>query len=114
NAIRYTPAGGTIRIRLCSLPGGGAALEVQDSGYGIPATHLPRLTERFYRVSTSRSRESGGTGLGLAIVKHVLNLHQARLEVRSQVGRGRRVACHFTADRVRTRENGGPLLEKHA
>lgn len=114
NAIRYTPAGGTIRIRLCRLPGGGAALEVQDSGYGIPATHLPRLTERFYRVSTSRSRESGGTGLGLAIVKHVLNLHQARLEVRSEVGRGSMFACHFTADRVRTRENGGPMLEKHA
>src|SRR5690606_1013079 len=70
NAVRYTPAGGSIRLRLARSDDGGAVLSVRDSGYGIPATHLPRLTERFYRVSASRSRESGGTGLGLAIVKH--------------------------------------------
>ena len=66
----------------------------------IPAAHLPRITERFYRVSTSRSRESGGTGLGLSIVKHVLSLHQARLEIRSEVGRGSEFACHFGPERV--------------
>src|SRR5690606_26401763 len=65
NAVRYTPAGGTVTIRF-ARDGAGAVLAVSDSGYGIPASHLPRLTERFYRVSTSRSRESGGTGLGLA------------------------------------------------
>lgn len=104
NAVRYTPAGGRITIRYAPLPGGGVALSVQDTGYGIPAAHLPRITERFYRVSTSRSRESGGTGLGLAIVKHVLHLHQARLEIESEVGAGSRFACHFTAERVRARD----------
>ncbi|RNF84917.1 phosphate regulon sensor histidine kinase PhoR [Montanilutibacter psychrotolerans] len=106
NAVRYTPAGGSIRI-VFRRDGDGVSLEVTDSGYGIPAGHLPRLTERFYRVSTSRSRESGGTGLGLAIVKHVLNLHQARLEVASEVGRGSTFSCHFGAERLRTRETTG-------
>ena len=103
NAVRYTPAGGAIRIAL-RRDGAGAVLAVSDSGYGIPATHLPRLTERFYRVSTSRSRESGGTGLGLAIVKHVLGLHQARLSIDSEVGRGSTFACVFGTERVRPRE----------
>ncbi|HRO27925.1 MAG TPA: phosphate regulon sensor histidine kinase PhoR [Luteimonas sp.] len=103
NAVRYTPAGGTITIRF-EREGTGAVLSVRDSGYGIPAAHLPRLTERFYRVSTSRSRESGGTGLGLAIVKHVLNLHHARLEIASEVGRGSVFSCHFGARRVQQRE----------
>jgi two-component system, OmpR family, phosphate regulon sensor histidine kinase PhoR len=101
NAIRYTPAGGDIRIRFSSEGDGGTRLSVEDTGYGIPATHLPRITERFYRVSTSRSRESGGTGLGLSIVKHVLNLHQARLEIESEVGRGSRFTCRFGRERVR-------------
>ncbi|HEV8693351.1 MAG TPA: phosphate regulon sensor histidine kinase PhoR [Lysobacter sp.] len=110
NAIRYTPAGGHITIRFRNdrpeRPNAtpGVALEVVDTGYGIPAAHLPRITERFYRVSTSRSRESGGTGLGLSIVKHVLNLHQARLEIASDVGRGSTFSCHFGAERVRSRE----------
>ncbi len=103
NAIRYTPAGGSIDIRFAGEPGG-VALSVRDSGYGIPAAHLPRITERFYRVSTSRSRESGGTGLGLAIVKHVLNLHQARLGIQSAVGQGSTFSCHFGADRAIARE----------
>lgn len=103
NAVRYTPAGGSIHVRF-AREGDGAVLAVEDSGVGIPAAHLPRLTERFYRVSTSRSRESGGTGLGLAIVKHVLGLHQARLEIRSEVGRGSTFACHFGASHVRARE----------
>src|SRR5688572_29061803 len=105
NAIRYTPAGGTIRIRFRPEGKGAVLLEVIDSGYGIPAAHLPRITERFYRVSTSRSRESGGTGLGLSIVKHVLNLHQARLEITSEVGRGSTFSCHFGAERVRPRDD---------
>ncbi len=104
NAVRYTPAGGRIRIEFRRDAGGGAVLAVADTGYGIPAAHLPRLTERFYRVSTSRSRETGGTGLGLAIVKHVLGLHQARLSIESEVGRGSTFACVFGAERVRPRE----------
>ncbi len=104
NAIRYTPAGGSIKIRFSSERDGGTRLSVEDTGYGIPDAHLPRITERFYRVSTSRSRESGGTGLGLSIVKHVLNLHQARLEIESEVGRGSRFACRFGRERVRARD----------
>ncbi len=105
NATRYTPAGGSIGIRFAP-DGDGVVLSVEDTGYGIPASHLPRITERFYRVSTSRSRESGGTGLGLSIVKHVLNLHQARLDIDSEVGRGSRFACHFGRERLRSREHG--------
>jgi two-component system phosphate regulon sensor histidine kinase PhoR len=104
NAVRYTPTGGSIRIEFAPGDDGGATLSVTDTGFGIPAVHVPRLTERFYRVSTSRSRESGGTGLGLAIVKHVLVLHQARLQIDSEVGRGSRFACIFGAARVRPRE----------
>ena len=114
NAVRYTPAGGAITIAFARDAHGGATLTVQDSGYGIPAAHLPRITERFYRVSTSRSRESGGTGLGLSIAKHVLQLHQARLQVASEVGRGSTFSCHFTADRVRDRAADAPALARTA
>ena len=110
NAVRYTPAGGSIAIHFASEAGGGVALSVRDSGYGIPAAHLPRITERFYRVSTSRSRESGGTGLGLAIVKHILQLHQARLGIESEVGRGSTFTCHFGAERVHPRDQATPSL----
>ncbi|WP_294065266.1 phosphate regulon sensor histidine kinase PhoR [Silanimonas sp.] len=103
NAVRYTPVEGRIDVRFERLPDGGAVLAVQDTGYGIPAQHLPRLTERFYRVSTSRARESGGTGLGLSIAKHVLNLHGARLEISSEVGRGSRFACVFGPESVMPR-----------
>ncbi|MHC9085533.1 phosphate regulon sensor histidine kinase PhoR [Luteimonas sp. RIT-PG2_3] len=103
NAVRYTPAGGQITIRFAPDGQGGVALSVRDTGYGIPASHLPRITERFYRVSNSRSRESGGTGLGLAIAKHVLNLHQARLDIHSQVGQGSCFSCHFGAERTSAR-----------
>lgn len=105
NAVRYTPAGGNIRIGFNLEDTGGAVMWVRDTGYGIPASHLPRLTERFYRVSTSRSRELGGTGLGLAIVKHVLQLHQAHLSVESEVGEGSLFACHFPPDRVLERDH---------
>jgi len=109
NAVRYTPAGGAVGIRF-ERDGDGAVLRVSDTGYGIPAAHLPRITERFYRVSTSRTRESGGTGLGLSIVKHVLNLHQARLEIQSEVGRGSTFSCHFGAERVHARDHAVPLF----
>jgi hypothetical protein len=76
-------------------------MSVEDTGIGIDSRHVPRITERFYRVDTSRSRETGGTGLGLAIVKHVLTHHQARLDVTSEPGRGSRFAAVFPARRVR-------------
>lgn len=99
NAVRYTPDGGRIVLRWeCDENGG--RMTVSDTGPGIPAQHLPRLTERFYRVSTSRSRESGGTGLGLSIVKHVLMLHQAHLEIHSEVGVGSRFVCVFGPERL--------------
>ena len=99
NAVRYTPAGGRITLRWESDASGGR-LSVIDTGQGIPAQHLPRLTERFYRVSTSRSRETGGTGLGLSIVKHVLQLHQARLEITSELGVGSAFSCVFGPERL--------------
>ncbi|HZW19392.1 MAG TPA: phosphate regulon sensor histidine kinase PhoR [Luteimonas sp.] len=109
NAVRYTPAGGHVAIVLARSEDGGATLSVRDSGYGIPATHLPRITERFYRVSTSRSRESGGTGLGLSIVKHILHLHQARLDIESEVGRGSVFTCRFGPGRVIARDRAGAV-----
>ena len=87
NAIRYTPEGGSIMLRWYAR-GGQQVFSVRDSGIGIPAQHISRLTERFYRVDSSRSRETGGTGLGLAIVKHIAMRHQATLEVFSEEGKG--------------------------
>lgn len=103
NAVRYTAPGGSITVTW-QLKDQGACFSVQDSGFGIPAEHIPRLTERFYRVSTSRSREKGGTGLGLSIVKHVLNLHQAKLHIESQVGVGSTFSCCFPAERLQARD----------
>lgn len=94
NALRYTPEGGRIRIGWQTVDGA-PVFSVTDSGVGIAAHHLPRLTERFYRVDTGRSRAAGGTGLGLAIVKHVLLRHDARLEIDSEPGKGSTFACHF-------------------
>lgn len=102
NAIKHTPDGTHIRIAW-RADGQGACFAVEDDGPGIPAEHLPRLTERFYRVDRARSRESGGTGLGLAIVKHVLNRHDARLTISSEVGRGSLFSCRFPAERKRSR-----------
>lgn len=99
NAVRYTPNQGRIRIGWCDM-GSGARYSVIDTGYGIAAEHIARLTERFYRVSSSRSRETGGTGLGLSIVKHVLSLHQAQLEIESAPGAGSSFHCEFPAARV--------------
>jgi len=105
NAVRYTPTGGTIALRW-AWHAEGAVFTVQDSGVGIPEQHLPRLTERFYRISTSRSRESGGTGLGLAIVKHVLESHQGRLEIESVIGQGSTFKCILPRARLRYRDSG--------
>jgi two-component system phosphate regulon sensor histidine kinase PhoR len=99
NAIRYTPEGGTILLRWFER-GGQSVFSVQDSGIGIAAQHIPRLTERFYRVDRSRSRETGGTGLGLAIVKHIAMRHQAKLEVTSEEGRGSTFALAFPPKRL--------------
>jgi two-component system phosphate regulon sensor histidine kinase PhoR len=87
NAVRYTPAGGRITFSWQEEEGG-LAFAVTDNGIGIPPEHIPRLSERFYRVDKGRSTSSGGTGLGLAIVKHVLARHQGSLQVRSDVGQG--------------------------
>jgi two-component system phosphate regulon sensor histidine kinase PhoR len=100
NAVRYTPEHGRIEISWQPAPDGGARFAVADTGHGIPAEHLPRITERFYRVSTSRSRETGGTGLGLSIVKHVLQLHHGQLAIESEVGVGSTFTCVFGAERV--------------
>lgn len=99
NAVQYTPEGGTIRMRWYA-DAEGAHFEVEDNGIGVPPTHIPRLTERFYRVDKGRSRATGGTGLGLAIVKHALHRHDGRLRVRSEVGVGSTFSCDFPAARV--------------
>jgi two-component system phosphate regulon sensor histidine kinase PhoR len=99
NAIRYTPAGGKITIgwerrddMLC--------FTCRDTGIGIAPEHIPRLTERFYRVDRGRSRNTGGTGLGLAIVKHILHRHQAQLCITSEPGKGSEFAVKFPATRI--------------
>ena len=100
NAIRYTPAGGTITLAWRVDENGTGMFAVSDSGIGIAPEHLPRLTERFYRIDRSRSRATGGTGLGLAIVKHVLLRHQATLEIASEPGKGSTFAVRLPARRV--------------
>jgi len=102
NAIRYTPERGTVRLRWHRTEDG-AAFDVEDTGIGIAPEHLPRLTERFYRVDRGRSRESGGTGLGLAIVKHALSRHGAALDIASRPGEGSRFTARFAGPRVKAR-----------
>ena len=107
NAVRYTPEGGSVRLSWAVNEDGSGRFCVRDTGIGIAPEHVPRLTERFYRVDRGRSRETGGTGLGLAIVKHVLTRHQCELRVSSEPGQGsefcvivparRIVACERTA-----------------
>jgi two-component system phosphate regulon sensor histidine kinase PhoR len=110
NAVRYTPAGGEVRLSW-RASGKGAEFAVEDSGPGIEAEHIPRLTERFYRIDRGRSRESGGTGLGLAIVKHALARHQATLEIESTPGKGSRFAAKFPARRVTAQRSVSPQLD---
>ncbi|MBI3917432.1 MAG: phosphate regulon sensor histidine kinase PhoR [Betaproteobacteria bacterium] len=99
NAVRYTPKGGEVRL-IWEATAQGAAFTVADTGIGIQPEHIPRLTERFYRVDRSRSRETGGTGLGLAIVKHALTRHDATLEIESTPGAGSRFIARFPAQRL--------------
>ncbi len=110
NAVRYTPAGGTIKVQWTLLPDGRVRLAVTDTGPGIAPEHLPRLAERFYRVDRSRSRESGGTGLGLAIAKHVVQRHGGELQITSEIGKGSCFALVFPAQRVRARESARDLI----
>lgn len=101
NALRYTPEGGTVHIAWKRLDDGRGEFSVLDTGIGIAAEHIPRLTERFYRVDHSRSRETGGTGLGLAIVKHIAQRHGAELVISSQVGQGSQFRIRIPSHRVR-------------
>jgi len=100
NAVRYTPSGGVISATWSYLADQRMQFSVVDTGPGIATEHLPRLTERFYRVDRSRSRESGGTGLGLAIVKHVMQRHGGELKIESELGKGSRFTLIFPASRV--------------
>jgi two-component system phosphate regulon sensor histidine kinase PhoR len=101
NAVKYTPAGGQVTVRAAVTPEGAYAgmveIAVQDTGMGIPAADLPRLTERFFRVDKARSRELGGTGLGLAIVKHIVQAHGGRLAIASTLGHGTTIRAFFPA-----------------
>jgi two-component system phosphate regulon sensor histidine kinase PhoR len=104
NALQYTPQGGEVFIHWVKTADG-ARLEVRDTGIGIEAHHIPRLTERFYRIDKARSREVGGTGLGLAIVKHVLLRHDASLKVDSKPGEGSTFQCIFPPSRIAISED---------
>jgi two-component system, OmpR family, phosphate regulon sensor histidine kinase PhoR len=101
NALRYTPPGGSVDVSLRLLPDDRVEFSVQDTGAGIAPEHLPRLTERFYRVDRSRSRESGGTGLGLSIVKHVVQRHSGEVKITSEIGKGSRFAFTLPASRIK-------------
>lgn len=101
NAVRYTPTDGVITVTLRAESNGTARFRVADNGPGIAPEHVSRLTERFYRVDRSRSRETGGTGLGLAIVKHVVQRHGAELAIESVLGQGSQFSITFPAHRVR-------------
>lgn len=106
NGLKYTLADGTVRMRWW-VDDEGAHFSVIDSGIGIPAEHIPRLTERFYRVDAGRSRGHGGSGLGLAIVKHALQRHGGWLDVQSTEGKGSTFTCHFPSQRIwRTTQQG--------
>ena len=100
NAVRYTPAGGTVRVSWSRPDADHLVFSVKDTGAGIAAEHLPRLSERFYRVDRSRSRDTGGTGLGLAITKHVVQRHGGQLRIESEPGRGSNFMLSFPASRV--------------
>jgi two-component system phosphate regulon sensor histidine kinase PhoR len=104
NAIKYTADGGEVAVRWESTEEG-PTFSVRDTGIGIPTRDIPRLTERFYRVGSDRSRDSGGTGLGLSIVKHVLNAHEAYLNIDSELGLGSTFSCVFPVERTARPKN---------
>ena len=105
NAVRYTPSGGVIKAGWQLLENGDAEYFVEDTGPGIAAEHIPRLTERFYRVDRSRSRETGGTGLGLAIVKHVAQRLGGDLLIQSTLGKGSRFSIRIPSRRVKSQDD---------
>jgi len=107
NAVRYTPDGGHIGLAWQLRGDGSVEIDVRDTGIGIAREHVPRLTERFYRVDGSRARETGGTGLGLAIVKHVVQRHGGNLDVESSPGKGSRFRLILPAARVRLNQELG-------
>jgi two-component system phosphate regulon sensor histidine kinase PhoR len=102
NAVRYTPQGGRIEVDWAVQDGGWGVLRVSDTGIGIDREHLPRLTERFYRVDSSRSRDTGGTGLGLSIVKHVVQRHGGEIDIESEPGKGSTFRLRLPPSRVRS------------
>jgi two-component system, OmpR family, phosphate regulon sensor histidine kinase PhoR len=114
NAVRYTPEGGRIELGWKVLADGAGEISVADTGPGIAREHLPRLTERFYRVDGSRSRDTGGTGLGLSIVKHVAQRHGGELDIQSELGRGSLFRLVFPAARVRAAAPAAQVLPAHA
>jgi two-component system phosphate regulon sensor histidine kinase PhoR len=101
NAIRYTPEGMAVEVKWATLADGSGEFSVKDGGIGIDAEHIPRLTERFYRVDGSRSRETGGTGLGLSIVKHVVQRHGGELRIASEPGKGSTFTLTVPKARIR-------------
>jgi two-component system phosphate regulon sensor histidine kinase PhoR len=110
NAVRYTPEGGRIEVGWRRLPDGAGEIAVTDTGPGIAREHIPRLTERFYLVDGSRSRETGGTGLGLSIVKHVVQRHGGELDIQSEPGKGSCFRLVFPAARVREMASERPAV----
>jgi two-component system phosphate regulon sensor histidine kinase PhoR len=112
NAIRYTPLGGLVHLTF-SQTEDQLTISVKDTGPGIASEHLPRLTERFYRIDQSRSRETGGTGLGLAITKHVMQRHGGELQIQSELGKGSTFNLIFPASRI-SNHVATPDLQKHA
>ena len=113
NAAKYSAPGGRIELRWW-VDAGEGCFSVRDDGIGIPPEHLPRLTERFYRVDAARARDTGGTGLGLAIVKHVLQHHGARLQIDSAPGKGSTFTCQFPAARVLPSGHAATIEPKRA
>jgi two-component system phosphate regulon sensor histidine kinase PhoR len=114
NAVRYTPEGGRIELGWKVLADGAGEISVADTGPGIAREHLPRLTERFYRIDGSRSRDTGGTGLGLSIVKHVAQRHGGELDIQSELGRGSLFRLVFPAARVRAAAPAAQVIPAHA
>ena len=112
NAVRYTPSGGTITVTWLHRGDGNAEIEVKDTGPGIAREHIGRLTERFYRVDGSRSRDTGGTGLGLSIVKHVVQRHGGELDIQSELGRGSTFRIVVPSARVRPLAPTQPMAEE--
>lgn len=110
NAMKYGRPGSPVRVRIGPGPGSMVKLSVEDEGDGIAPEHLPRLTERFYRVDSSRSRALGGTGLGLAIVKHIVERHRGRLDIQSQVGRGTIVTALLPPAPIPLSSNGNAVV----